>query len=139
MPHEEKHYALDALKDAGERAEASVSEMAALREKLEKYMEKDRKRAKNIHTALKKQKAELVKNLSEMPLPLLEIGMEELSAYTWKLIASVKAFQIMTPDYSKLENAVKNLTSKLPHKNSAVSAAVIGRLMNRVKMGYYPT
>ena len=115
MPHEEKHYALDALKDAGERAEASVSEMAALREKLEKYMEKDRKRAKNIHTALKKQKAELVKNLSEMPLPLLEIGMEELSAYTWKLIASVKAFQIMTPDYSKLENAVKNLTSKLPH------------------------
>ena len=36
MPHEEKHYALDALKDAGERAEASVSEMAALREKLEK-------------------------------------------------------------------------------------------------------
>ena len=36
MPHEEKHYALDALKDAGERAEASVSGMAALREKLEK-------------------------------------------------------------------------------------------------------
>ena len=35
MPHEEKHYALDALKDAGERAEASVSEMAALREKLD--------------------------------------------------------------------------------------------------------
>ena len=139
MPHEEKHYALDALKDAGGRAEASVSEMAALREKLEKYMEKDRKRAKNIHTALKKQKTELLKSLSDMPLPLLEIGMEELSAYTWKLIASVKAFQIMTPDYSKLENAVKNLTSKLPHKNSAVSVAVIGRLMNHVKMGYYPT
>lgn len=139
MPHEEKHYALDALKDAGERAEASVSEMAALREKLEKYMEKDRKRAKNIHTALKKQKTELLKSLSDMPLPLLEIGMEELSAYTWKLITSVKAFQIMTPDYSKLVNTVKNLTSKLPHKNSAVSVAVIGRLMNHVKMGYYPT
>ena len=139
MPHEEKHYALDALKDAGGRAEASVSEMAALREKLEKYMEKDRKRAKNIHTALKKQKTELLKSLSDMPLPLLEIGMEELSAYTWKLIASVKAFQIMTPDYSKLVNTVKNLTSKLPHKNSAVSAAVIGRPMNHVKMGYYPT
>lgn len=94
MPHEEKHYALDVLKDAGERAEASVSEMAALRKTLGECMEKDRKRAKNIHTALKKQKAELVKNLSEMPLPLLEAGMEELSAYTLKLISSVKAFQI---------------------------------------------
>lgn len=139
MPHEEKHYALDVLKDAGERAEASVSEMAALRKTLGECMEKDRKRAKNIHTALKKQKAELVKNLSEMPLPLLEAGMEELSTYTLKLIASVKAFQIMTPDYSKLVNIIKNLTSKLPHKSSTVSAAVIGRLMNRVKMGYYPT
>lgn len=139
MPHEEKHYALDALKNAGEKAEASVSEMAALRKSLNLYMEKDRKRAKNIHTALKKQKAELVKNLSEMPLPLLETGMEELSTYTLKLIASVKAFQIMTPDYSKLVNIIKNLTSKLPHKSSTVSAAVIGRLMNRVKMGYYPT
>lgn len=139
MPHEEKHYALDVLKGAGERAEASVSEMTALRKTLGECMEKDRKRAKNIHTALKKQKAELVKNLSEMPLPLLEAGMEELSAYALKLISSVKAFQIMTPDYSKLEAAVKNLISRLPQNNQTVSTAVIGRLMNRVKMGYYPT
>ncbi len=139
MPHEEKHYALDVLRDAGEKAAVSVSEMASLREKLDAYIEKDRKRAKNIHTALKKQKAELVSSLSEMPLPLLEAGMEELSAYALKLISSVKAFQVMTPDYSKLEGAVKNLISQLPCNNSTVSAAVIGRLMNRVKMGYYPT
>lgn len=139
MPHEERHYALDVLEKAGNKAEASAAEMAALRKTLDEYMEKDRKRAKNIHTALKKQKEMLLENLSEMPLPLLEAGMEELSAYTLKLISSVKAFRLMTPDYSKLEAAVKNLISKLPQNNQNVSVAVIGRLMNHVKMGYYPT
>ena len=59
VPHEEKHYALDLLKDAGEKAAASAAEMSAMRKKLAACMEKDRKRAKNIHTALKKQKKPL--------------------------------------------------------------------------------
>ena len=139
MPHEERHYALDVLEKAGNKAAASIAEMTALRKTLDEYMEKDRKRAKNIHILLKRQKMELVENLSEISLPLLEAGMKELSAYTLKLISSVKAFQLMTPDYSKLEAAVKNLISKLPQNNQNVSVAVIGRLMNHVKMGYYPT
>ena len=141
MPHEEKesYYVLELLKDTGGKAAETAGEMAALRKKLEACMEKDRKRARNIHTALKKQKETLLKTLSEMPLPLMEIGMDSLSKYTWKLIASVRAFQIMTPDYSKLVQAVKSLVEKLPQNNNTVNAAVIGRLMNRVKMGYYPT
>lgn len=139
MPHEERHYALDVLEKAGNKAAASIAEMTALRKALDEYMEKDRKRAKNIHILLKNQKTELVENLSEMPLPLLEAGMEELYAYTLKLISSVKAFQLMTPDYSKLESTIKNLNAKLPQNNKTVSTAVIGRLMNRVKIGYYPT
>ena len=139
MPHEKTYYALDLLKNAGEKAAEAVSEMSAMRKKLDKYMETDRKRAKNIHTALKKQKETLLKTLSELPLPLMESGMDSLSTYTQKLIASIRAFQIMTPDYSKLERAVNKLVEQLPQNNNAVNAAVIGRLMNRVKMGYYPT
>lgn len=139
MPHEKKHYALEQIHGAGEKTEAIMSEMAGMRGKLAACMETDRGRAKNIHTALKKQKEALLKTLSGLPLPLMEIGMGSLSQYTLKLIASIRAFHIMTPDYSKLEQAVRKLTLQLPQEGSTASAAVIGRLMNRVKMGYYPT
>lgn len=136
---QETYYALALLQTAGEQARAAVSEMIALRRTLAACMETDRNRAKSAHTALEKQKQALLQALSELPLPLLEVGMDELSQYTQKLILSVKAFQIMTPSYDKLEGVIQTLLSKLPQNNKNVNAAVIGRLMNRVKMGYYPT
>ena len=42
MPHEERHYALDVLEKAGNKAAASIAEMTALRKTLDEYMEKDR-------------------------------------------------------------------------------------------------
>ena len=139
MSQDEKYYALELLRMAGEKAVAAVAEMATLRKNLADCMDTDRNRARTIHSTLKRQKEELIKNLSDLPLPLLEVGMDELSQYTQKLISSVKIFQIMTPSYDKLECVIQNLISKLPQNNQTVNAAVIGRLMNRVKMGYYPT
>ena len=46
----------------------------------------------------------------------------------------------MTPDYSKLCAALSGYLAKLPVAESqTTNAAIIGRLMNSVKMGYYPT
>lgn len=54
------------------------------------------------------------------------------------LAAQVAAFQLMTKDYSKLTAALKRFAGSLP-TNQTTNASVIGRLMNNVRMGYYPT
>ena len=44
----------------------------------------------------------------------------------------------MTKDYSKLTSALTQFAGALP-RNETANAAVVGRLMNNIRMGYYPT
>jgi hypothetical protein len=69
----------------------------------------------------------------------MEMEQDALADYAGKLSASVKAFNLMTPDFSRFCGAVKDYVSKLPTAGKTTNASVIGRLMNNVRMGYYPT
>ena len=86
----------------------------------------------------------LVSALREAALLLEEAGLHEAAAYTAQLSAAASAFHIRTEDYSRLTAAfddwLQRMTPLLPDtETKTVNAAVIGRLMNNVRLGYYPT
>lgn len=87
---------------------------------------------------------QLVSALREAALLLEEAGLHDAAAYTAQLGAATGAFHIRTEDYSRFTAAFSNwlrrMAPLLPDtETQTVDAAVIGRLMNQVRLGYYPT
>lgn len=84
----------------------------------------------------------LTSGLREAALLLEELGLHKVSAYTVQLCSAVSGFHIRTADYSKLVKAFSDwleyIKPLLPDTQT-VTAAAVGRLMNNVRLGYYPT
>lgn len=86
----------------------------------------------------------IINSLQEAALLLEELDIPKVSAYTTQLCAALQMFHIQTPDYSKLLMSLNEwmeyISPLLPDKEThTVTAAVVGRMMNSVRMGYYPT
>lgn len=86
----------------------------------------------------------LTSGLREAALLLEELGLHKVSAYTVQLCSAVSGFHIRTADYSKLVSAFSDwldyVKPLLPDAEAkTVTAAAVGRLMNNVRLGYYPT
>jgi hypothetical protein len=130
---------LSKVSDTARIIKLAAEELPAMRKKLQSLMESNKNRAKGVYEDISKLKDKLIDTLTSAYFSLEEMEETTLAAYTGKLINSVKSFQIMTPDYTKLCAVLNDYITKLPSQSSTVNARVIGRLMNRVKMGYYPT
>jgi hypothetical protein len=122
-----------------------VDEMPALREKVEKLLPVSKDKARECYDELSVLHSKLSDALTTCRLCLLEMGMEQEAAFTGNLQSAVKGFALMTPDYTRFTAGLGEYLSRLPGDDSAddsskkTNAAIIGRLMNNVKMGYYPT
>jgi hypothetical protein len=135
-------FAIAKLDEAVRGIKQVVNELPILRKRLDKN--KDNKlKAKEIYNDLQQQYGKLISALNSVTLSLLEMELPDETDYSIKLKQSIKSFNLMTPDYSKLCLALNNFLAKLPVSNTpemiTTNAAVIGRLMKHVKMGYYPT
>ncbi len=132
------YYALVKLDEAARGITQAVNELPVLRDKLAKVASV-KIRAREIYDDIKKLHTKLIDLLSASRLFLIEMELDTLAEYAGKLSASVRSFNLMTPDYSKFCDAIKGYISKLPSAGKTTNASVIGRLMNSVRMGYYPT
>lgn len=141
MPPEnsQQYYAIAKLEEAARAVKQAANEIPLLRKRLEKY--KDNKpKAREIYNDLKQQRKKFLSALNTAALSLLETEQPELANYTIKLGNSIKAFNLMTPDYSKLCEVLSDYLAKIPISEAkTTNATIIGRLMSSVKMGYYPT
>ena len=54
------------------------------------------------------------------------------------LVNQISSFELMTRDYSKFSGGISRFLDALPSYHT-VDASTIGRLMNHVKLGHYPT
>jgi len=138
----QKHYAIVKLEEAARIIKQATNELPILRKRLERLKE-NKPKAREVYSDLQQQKNKLLSAFNTAILSLLEMELNEMAEYSVKLSCSVKAFHIMTPDYSKLCSVLLDYISKLPITDTAetktTNAAIIGRLMANVKMGYYPT
>lgn len=141
MPPEnsQQYYAIAKLEEAARAVKQAANELPLLRKRLEKFKE-NKSKAREIYNDLKQQREKLLSALNTSVLSLLETEQSELVEYSVKLSNSVKAFNLMTPDYSKFCAVLSDYLAKLPISEAkTTNAAIIGRLMSSVKMGYYPT
>ena len=140
-------YALAKLSESARTVRQSINELPVLRRRLDKN--KDVKpKAREIYGDMQNQLRRLLGALDVAALSLMEAEQDDLASHSTKLGQSIKSFNLMTPDYTKLCGVLDNYISKLPleHPGIDISAEakttnnrIIGRLMNNVRMGYYPT
>ncbi len=85
----------------------------------------------------------LVRNLWDVLTDLIrllnEYGDMKLAETTGKLLSATKSFNYLeAPNYNQLCGALKVFKRQLPQKDN-INSAKLGRLMNRVKMGFFQT
>ena len=90
------------------------------------------------------EKQKIVSALREAVLLLEELGLPKVSAYTAQLCMAADAFPARTGDMGRLTKALADwldyLRPLLPEpENRTVDAAIVGRQMNSIRLGYYPT
>ena len=141
-------YAVKKLEEAARIIRQAVNELPILRKRLEKNRE-IKPKTREIYGDMQNQLRRLLAGLETAALSLLEAEQTDLANHTVNLASSIKSFNLMTPDYSKLCDVLTNYLSKLPIEDVAgeiqsaelqtTNKNIIGRLMNNVRMGYYPT
>ena len=157
-PKKQTPYAIAKLGESARAIRQAINELPALRKRLERNREVKAK-AREIYNDMQNQHRKLLGALDTAALSLLEAEQDDMANHSVKLGQSIKSFNLMTPDYTKLCAVFNNYLSRLPLADpsevniidgidtdtkdaSAVQTTnnrIIGRLMNNVRMGYYPT
>ena len=109
------------------------------RANVEKFRNTHLAKAQAYYQELEKTRSALVSTLQEIQLNLLELENTRLAAIAGKLRQGLSGFPLMKGNYKAVYEAFVKFAKQLPVTEDTVNAAVIGRLMNYVRMGYYPT
>ena len=137
---DEQYYVLEQISQTKRTIIQVCSELQQVRDKIEKQLKSDRKNAKDWYGYLLALVNKLIHSLKSCRLSLLELDEIKLASITFKLQKSVEKFNVMTPNYTKLIQVLQDYSSRLPdEQDTKTNASIIGRLMNNVRMGYYPT
>jgi len=145
MQEQANHYAWEKLTSARRGIGQAILEMPKLRQKIEKLLPVSKERARDHYDDLAKLHGSLLEDILSCRLCLLEMEMEQEAEIAAGLYRAVKGFSLMTPDYTKFTGGLGAFLARLPGEDESedggrhTSAAIIGRLMNNVRMGYYPT
>ena len=135
----ERYYVLEKFKEYSRSLESITEAMPIKRRAINIYKDKNNiQRAKDILSELGALKNKLLGNIRNLRLLFSESDMPDAAEYANKMFVAVKAFNLMTEDYSKLVSAIGILKDHIPMTETA-TGKLIGHLMNNVKMGYFPT
>ena len=115
------------------------AELLTWRARVEKYLQADPKRAGECYEELLKVRSRLTAALGDARLALLELEEYARARTAGKLQTGLAGFNLMSRAYKPLYEALRSFADKLPESPDSVNAKTIGRLMNQVRMGYYPT
>ena len=132
-------FAAEKLSEARTAIFRGSAELLAWRARVEKYHQADPKRARECYEELVKARKRLTAALGSARLALLEMEDYSAAGTAGKLQAGLTGFNLMSRAYKPVYEALRGFAGKLPERADTVNAQVIGRLMNQVRMGYYPT
>lgn len=138
QPVSQRFFALEQLEGQAQMIRLYADALQVYRRQTQEQLDAGRKdQAFEIYRVLERQRNVLVEQVCATRPFLLELE-HPLAGTAEALAGQLAAFQLMTKDYGKLTSALKQFAESLPD-NKTANAAVIGRLMNNVRMGYYPT
>lgn len=137
-PAEPHFYALEQLADLAHSIRMTAQTLPGSREQMGALLNEGKKaEAFGLYQSLEYQRGLLAGFLRDTRPLLMELEHPLVQAVE-PLAQELDAFQLMTPDYTKLTAVLERFAQSLPARQT-VSAAVIGRLMNHVRLGHYPT
>ena len=134
----QKPYALDQLTQLQSQIMQSAQGMVVQRARIEKYRQSNLTAARDTYTELERIRAHLVERLTASQLFLLEMEEYPLASAAEQLRRGLAGFQLMSTGYKPVYEALAKFTASFPTGQNT-NAAIVGRLMNNIKLGYYPT
>lgn len=134
----ERYYVLEQLQTLQGRIREVITAMVIQRAQVEKFRYNAPATAREYYSGLQRDRQNLLCLLSEARLCLMETGHDDLAFMAGQLHTGLSSFNLMSCAYKPVYEAIVGFAARFP-LNGAVNAAVVGRLMNQIKMGYYPT
>lgn len=134
----QKPYAIDQLALLQSQIMQSIQGMVVLRARIEKHRQSDMTAARDTYTELDRTRGHLTEQLSKSELFLLEMEEYPLARVADQLRRGLAGFNLMSMGYKPIYEALGKFTASFP-TGQKTSAAIVGRLMNNIKLGYYPT
>ncbi len=135
----ERLFVLEKLSAARKTLSKGCAELLTNRSNVEKYREGNLPRAQECYLELQRTQERILSALRDAQLALLETDDDALASTAGKLYEGLSGFNLMSRAYKPVCGVLCSFAQKLPEAQDTVNAQVIGRLMNRVRMGYYPT
>lgn len=134
----ERCYAVEQLKTLQSFIADLMQGMVIRRAKVEKYKDTDLAAARDTFAELQQVRKRLAQVIGDARLLLMEAEEYQTAKTAAMLQAGLLRFDLMSNAYRPVYDAIQNFIKEFPVEGTA-NAAVIGRLMNNVKLGYYPT
>ena len=133
-----RYYAAERLAELRADIPRLMTAMVLQRARVEKFKDTDREAARDAYAELIRLRKNLVNDLSDARLFLLEAEEYALTPVAGQLHDGMLGYNLLSTNYKPVYDAVCAFAEKIP-MGDTTDARVIGRLMNNVKMGYYPT
>ncbi len=114
-------------------------QLPKLRAVYEKYKGTGLKREVDSLLDLQKAVNQLLEEFPALVLQLNEYGDEDLAKTTERLYGVLKKYNWLAPDYTSLCGALESFAKSLPTADHNINTAKLAHLMNRARMGYFPT
>ena len=133
----QKPYALDQLAQLQGKIIQLSKSMVLQRARIERCRQSDLAAARDIYAELSRTRETLVETLAQVQLFLMEMEEYVLAKVSGQLRQGLAGFALMSTGYKSVYEALSRFASSLP-VGQKTNAAVVGRLMNNIKLGYYP-
>lgn len=135
---ETRYYAIERLAQLQEQIVHLSQCMVIQRARVEKYRHEDVTSAREAYSELQRARRQLCQSFSEAQPLLMETEEYQAATVAEKLRTGLSGFDLMSNNYKPVYDALGAFAKALP-VNKTTNAAVVGRLMNHIRLGYYPT
>ena len=134
----ERCYAVEQLKTLQSSISELTQGMVIQRARVEKYKDTNLAAARDTFAELQKTRKRLAQAIGDARLFLMEAEEYQTAKTAGVLQAGLLRFDLMSKVYRPVYDAIQDFIKRFP-VDGTTNAAVIGRLMNNVRLGYYPT
>lgn len=137
---EQSYFCLSEIAETKKLIKTLALQMPKIRLQYEKYKGSGLKREYDSLVDLQKAVKNLLGAFPALAQQLTEYGDDNLISVTGKLYPTLKRYDYLgNIDYTPLCKALETFAEMLPDTEANINKAALGRFMNQVRMGYFPT
>ncbi len=134
----QRYYAIERLAQLQDQIVQMSRGMVIQRAKVEKFRREDLAVARDTFSELQRTRRQLCQAITDAQPLLMEAEEYRTAATAEKLRQGLSGFDLMSTGYKPVYDTLNAFAEAFP-VNETTNAAIVGRLMNNIRLGYYPT